>query len=178
MPDKKLTDTAAGSAQFAVPTEPHTMSGDEVLSQLNTSPSGLSELEAAQRLSIAGRNTFPRVKLPGLFVIFLRQFRNPMIYILLVAAIVSVVVREYSDAVFILIVLLLNAVIGAAQEHSAQQSASALRDLVTHIARVERQETLEVDAEELVPGDIVLLESGDKVPADLRLISVNGLQVD
>jgi Ca2+-transporting ATPase len=154
------------------------MDAAAVIEGLQSSRHGLSNTEATHRLSIAGPNTLPEPRMPGIAVIFLRQFRDPMIYILLAAAIVSLFVEEYSDAIFIMVVLLINALIGTIQEHSAQQSASALRKLVTRIARVQREETLEIQAENLVPGDIVLLESGDKVPADLRLISCNSLQID
>lgn len=163
---------------FEMLPHPHNMDVDAVITALKSSRHGLSPQEAQNRLQLVGPNAFPEVALPGFLMIFFRQFRSPMIYILLLAAVVSIVVQEYSDAVFIMLVLLVNAIIGSIQEHSAQQSATALRHLVTQVAHVEREDTLEINAETLVPGDIVLLESGDKVPADLRLISVNGLQID
>lgn len=161
----------------------YALTPDRVIAASGSTSAGLTTEEAERRLLIVGRNILPEPKQAGLPLIFLRQFRNPMIYILLAAAIVSVVVKEYSDAIFIVIVLLVNAVIGTVQEHSAQRSAFSLQKLVTRLARVLRvtatgEEAFEIGADTLVPGDIVLLESGDKVPADLRLITVNGLQVD
>jgi magnesium-transporting ATPase (P-type) len=111
--------------------------------------------------------------------VFLRQFVSPLIYVLALAALVSLLIQEWHDAGFIAAVLLLNAVIGTIQEYSAQRAASALNELVTAHCRVLRDgDAYEIDAEELVPGDLVLLESGDRVPADLRLLSCYDLEVD
>ncbi len=109
----------------------------------------------------------------------MRQFLSPLIYILLLAAAVSLLLGEWQDSIFIFAVLIINAIIGTVQEYSAERSAEALRSLVRTRARVIRdREEYEVDAEELVPGDVVLLESGGKVPADVRLIFAQGLEVD
>lgn len=152
---------------------------DATLKALQSSKHGLSVSEANTRLEKFGPNTLPQASLPGIFTIFLRQFFDPLIYILLFAAIVSLLATEYSDAIFIFIVLLINSLIGTVQEYSAQRSAASLQQLVTRVARVERNgEAYEIDAEQIVPGDIVLLESGDKVPADLRLLSTLDLQLD
>jgi magnesium-transporting ATPase (P-type) len=111
-----------------------------------------------------------------LFRIILNQFINPLIYILLVAAIVSIVLHEYSDAGFIFLVLLINAVIGAYQEWQAEAKASALEQMIKLKAKVKRdQKNLVLNGEELVPGDIVMLESGNKVPADIRLLRETNL---
>ncbi|PIQ82140.1 MAG: ATPase [Candidatus Omnitrophica bacterium CG11_big_fil_rev_8_21_14_0_20_64_10] len=158
---------------------PHTGSVEEALVALNASREGLSQAEAARRLQAVGLNALPQPKRPGLFLIFLRQFKSPLIYVLLAAGAVSGALGEWSDAGFIFLVLLGNAAIGTVQEYSAERSAEALRRLVTTRARVLRAgEEFEVDARELVPADIVLLESGSKVPADLRLLSAQGLRVD
>ncbi|MCR9220563.1 MAG: HAD-IC family P-type ATPase [Alphaproteobacteria bacterium] len=140
---------------------------------------GLTSEEAARRLAEAGPNRLPEPKLPGPAMIFLRQFRNPFIYILIVAAIVSLIIGQIPSTVFIVAVLLLNAVIGAIQEYSAQKSASALRKMVrgaTHVIRDGVAQTIDVEA--LVPGDLVLLSSGDKAPADIRLTLSQNLAVD
>ncbi len=140
---------------------------------------GLSAEEARERLLRCGRNQLPEPPLPGLPTIFLRQFLSPFIYILLVAAIVSWALEQMAHAVFIMAVLLLNAAIGTVQEYSAQRSAAALRNMVRGVAHVIRDGTAaRIDVEELVPGDLVLLSSGDKVPADIRLETSDSLSVD
>lgn len=157
----------------------HARTVDELVDELGTSAHGLTRDEARQRLQRYGSNTLPRVKPPSPLSIFWRQFLSPLIYVLLAAALVSLLIREWSDAVFIFAVLLVNALIGAYQEYSAQQAALALQQLVTFTTRVQRDgDAYEIDARELVPGDIVLLESGSKVPADLRLWDSHELEVD
>ena len=158
---------------------PHAVASEAVLVTLKSSLHGLSHSEAAARLEQYGRNTLPRVRMPGVATIFLRQFASPLIYVLVAAALLSLVIKEWSDAGFISAVLFINAVIGTIQEHSAQRAAAALQALVSTQCRVLREgDTYEISAEELVPGDIVLLESGDKVPADLRLLTSHDLEVD
>lgn len=158
---------------------PYTLPGHQVLELFRSSGHGLSQSEAAARLEHYGPNTLPHPTPPGIGLIFLRQFLSPLIYILLLAAMVSLLLQEWSDAIFIFAVLLINAGIGAVQEYSAERSAEALRNLVTTQAHVLREgDAFEVKAEAVVPGDIVLLESGGKVPADLRLLSAHGLEID
>ena len=157
----------------------HAKPMEQVMASLEASPHGLTHAEAAARLEKFGPNTLPRGKAPTLFTIFLRQFLSPLIYILLIAAIVSLFLREWSDAGFIFAVLLINAIIGTYQEFTAQRSALALQTLVTTRTRVERAgDAYEINALELVPGDIVLLEPGSKVPADLRLLDTRALETD
>jgi len=116
---------------------------------------------------------------PRVHSAFFHQFTSPLIYILLAAAAISLLIREWSDGVFISGVLLLNAVIGTVQEYSAQRAAASLKQLVRTNARVVRGgDTYEISARELVPGDIVVLESGDKIPADMRLLTTLDLDVD
>ncbi|MBT8117690.1 MAG: HAD-IC family P-type ATPase [Gammaproteobacteria bacterium] len=158
---------------------PHTLPASEILSILDSSPNGLSHADAASRLQQYGRNALPEAEPPGMATVFLHQFTSPLIYVLVAAALVSLVIREWSDAGFICAVLLLNAIIGTVQEFSAQRAATALQQLVTTCSRVLRAgDTHECNAEELVPGDIVLLESGERVPADMRLLSCHDLEVD
>ena len=158
---------------------PHAVSIETVLTALKSSLHGLRHSEAATRLEQYGSNTLPQAKMPGISVVFLHQFKSPLIYVLVAAAILSIVIKEWSDAGFITAVLFINAVIGTIQEYSAQRAAAALQELVNTRCRVLREgETYEINADELVPGDIVLLESGDKVPADLRLFMSHELDVD
>lgn len=161
------------------PTAPHAMPPSEVLSVLGTSEHGLTQRDALARLQKLGRNALPHVDPPGLGATFLEQFKNPLIYVLLAAALVSLLIREWTSAAFIFAALLLNAGIGTYQEYSAEQAAEALRSLVvlrTHVIR--GGDVRDVDAQELVLGDVVLLESGTKVPADLRLLDSHNLSVD
>lgn len=152
---------------------------EQVLDECETSRQGLDTQQVQARLERFGYNILPRTKPPTLLVIFLRQFLSPLIYILLVAALVSLLLKEYTDAGFIVFVLLINAVIGAYQEFTAQRSAEALNKLVAVRARTYRDDdAYVVDGEELVPGDIVLLESGMKVPTDLRMIECHNLETD
>ncbi len=168
-----------GHPHWVRPLHPHALAVDAALEALRSGPHGLSHAEAASRLARFGRNALPRARPPTLAVIFLRQFASPLIYVLLAAAVVSLLLRDFSDAGFIFAVLLINAVIGTFQEFSAERSADALRNLVSARARVYRDgETREIDAEEIVPGDVVLLESGSRVPADLRLLTEHNLAVD
>lgn len=140
---------------------------------------GLDTAEAERRLAEYGPNRLPAPDLPGPLAIFLRQFLSPFIYILMLAAAVSLAIGQLPSAVFIVIVLLLNAVIGTVQEYSAQRSATALRDMVRGEAHVMRDGIVaKVDVETLVPGDLVLLYPGDKVPADLQLLASDDLALD
>jgi magnesium-transporting ATPase (P-type) len=158
---------------------PHSLDTQQVLKELRTSPNGLSADEVQVRLRHYGRNVFPSHRQPTLFQIFFRQFLNPLIYILLIASFVSILLGDFTDTFFIGLVLVVNAIIGTIHEHGAERSAQSLREMAASKAVVERDgEVIEVDAETFVPGDIVLLESGRKVPADLRLISSHGLEID
>ncbi len=151
----------------------------DVLDRLGTVTGGLSDDEAASRLASYGPNTLPRRKPPGLAEILLRQFKSPLIYLLAIAAAVSLVIGEAKDAAFILGVLLINAVIGTVQESRAERASQALQKLLRIRAAVRRSNQVrDVDAETLVPGDVVYLESGNRVPADIRLIEAHGLEAD
>ncbi|WP_373002280.1 cation-translocating P-type ATPase [Marinobacter sp.] len=140
---------------------------------------GLSRQEASARLAKFGYNQLPAPPMPGVVELFARQFLSPFIYILLAASGVSFALGQTPSGVFILIVLLINAIIGTAQEFSAQKAAAALKQMMKGTAHVLRDgQILTVEVEEIVPGDIVLLSSGDKVPADIQLLSVSSLAVD
>ncbi len=175
----------------------HTIPAEEVLKKLQTSVNGLTEDEVIARQKKFGKNTLPLAEPLSFLKIFLHQFLNPLIYILLVAGIASLLIKELTDAIFIFAVLLLNAFLGTFQEWKAEKSATALQSFLKIFTRVKRAmkeegkecppysiECLregaqkEIDAEDSVPGDIVFLESGNKVPADLRLLQVNNLTID
>lgn len=157
----------------------HTKDIDNVLSLLNTSQHGLENSDASRRLIQYGKNVLPKASHINIVYLFLKQFLDPLIYVLLFAAFISLFIGEYTDAGFIFFVLIINAIIGFTQEYSAQRSAASLDALVTNIAKVIRSgDTHEINSENLVAGDIVLLESGDMVPADLRLINQQELHID
>ena len=146
---------------------------------LDSTEQGLTKAEAHARLERCGPNRLPQQPPPAWWQILLRQFQSPLIYILLAAAVVAVVVGDFKDAGFIAAVLAINALIGGYQEWRAEQSTRALQQLLHIRASVVRDGVVrEVDAEEIVPGDVVWLESGNRVPADLRLISAHGFEVD
>jgi Ca2+-transporting ATPase len=162
-----------------LPATPHAISGDEIVEQLKTTAQGITGEEAESRLSQFGLNTLPQTRPTSLAMIFLCQFVSPLIYVLVAAAIFSIMIQEWSDAAFISGVLLINAIIGTIQESSAQRAATALQQLVTTQSRVLRDgDTFEINAEKLVPGDILLLEPGEKIPADVRLLNNHDLEID
>ncbi|MGQ9502832.1 MAG: cation-translocating P-type ATPase [Anaerolineae bacterium] len=157
----------------------HAIPDDQVFRKLQTTTGGLTPSQVEERLLEFGRNSLPIHEPPTLLEVVLHQFKSPLIYILLIAGAIALLTGDVKDAAFIFVVIVLNASIGTVQEYRAEQSAHALQQLLKIQARVRRrgQESL-IDAEELVPGDVVLLESGVKVPADLRLIQVNNLAID
>ncbi len=157
----------------------HAQSAREVLRLLGAEPGGLSVAEAQDRHRRFGPNTLPKAALPSRFRIFLRQFKNPLVYLLFAATLASLAVGEWLDATFIFVVLLFNAAIGGVQEYHAQKRADELTRLVPQRATVRREQGwVELDSALLVPGDIVRLESGARVSADLRLLDNVELQID
>jgi magnesium-transporting ATPase (P-type) len=157
----------------------HTEPIDSVMAVWNTSERGLTEAEAARRQKEYGPNVLPERGLTPVWRIVLRQFASPLIYILVAAAVVSALIGDLKDATFIAGVLLLNAVIGAYQEWQAEKSSHALKKLLRMHAQVERDgQVRDLSADEIVPGDVLWLESGNRVPADIRLLSAQGLEVD
>ncbi len=157
----------------------HTIELGILLDKLKSSESGLTKDEAESRLAEYGPNLLPRKAPPTRLEIFLRQFKSPLIVVLIVAAIVSYMIGEVTDSAFITAVLVLNAVIGGVQEWKAEQSALALQKFLQIQATVEREDDIcEIDAEKIVPGDVVWVESGNRVAADIRLLMTHGLEVD
>jgi magnesium-transporting ATPase (P-type) len=149
----------------------YTESAKVVFGSFVTTPDGLSKEEATRRLAKHGANQLPEAKKRGSLVRFFYQFHNVLIYVLIAASAVTAMLEHWVDASVILAVVFLNAIIGFVQEGKAENALRAIR----MVMRDGRQITIR--AEELVPGDIVLLQPGDKVPADLRLFRVKGLQV-
>ena len=152
---------------------------ETVYHTLDTSPHGLNQAEVSRRQEEHGLNLLPEKGPTPLGLIIVRQFISPLIYILVAAAVVSAAIGDLKDAGFIAAVLVINAAIGAYQESQAERSSHALRKMLRIHAQVERDgEVREIKAEEVVPGDMVWLESGNRVPADVRLIFAQGLEID
>lgn len=159
----------------------YTESIPDTLSDLKTdSNQGITDDEAKKRLAQYGENALTGKKKRSMFSRFIDQFKDLMIIVLLVAAVLSgVVAQEWTDAAIILVVVLLNAVLGVIQEARSEAAIEALKDMSTPSARVRRNgAVVEVPSPEIVPGDIVLLEAGDVVPADMRLISAESLKIE
>jgi len=157
----------------------HSMPVREVLGHLQTSEDGLDSSQAGQRLDKYGPNKLPRARKQGPFKRFLLQFHNVLIYVLLVATIVTALMQQWVDSAVIFAVCLVNALIGFIQEGKAEKSMESLQGMLAPAATVLRDKQKKtLPAEELVPGDVVILSSGDKVPADLRLFQARDLQIE
>lgn len=150
---------------------------EQVFKYLNTTDKGLSQSEADERLKQHGPNEIKEGKKISPLKIFIRQFNSIVVWILIAATIISAFLKEYIDAIVILIILILIAILGFVQEFRAEKSIDALKKMVSLKATVIRDSRKkEIDAKDLVPGDIVVFETGDKIPADARLIEVFNLQ--
>jgi magnesium-transporting ATPase (P-type) len=173
-----MTDPAPHDTDRAAPF--HARGADEALEAFATSRArGLSGEEARARLERYGRNMLPPPKRRSPLQRFLLQFHNVLIYVLIVAGIVTMLLGHWIDSAVIFGVVVINAIIGFIQEGKAERALDAIRNMLSLNAQVLRDgRRREVPAEELVPGDIVFLASGDKVPADLRLIEVRSLRVE
>jgi magnesium-transporting ATPase (P-type) len=158
---------------------PHTRPPAEVLSALQSRPDGLSAEEARRRLEAVGPNRLPAPARESWLRRFFKHFHNLLIYVLIAAGAVTAALGHWIDTGVILAVVLVNAVIGFIQEGKAEQALEGIRRMLSPHARVRRDgEWLDADAADLVPGDVVRLKSGDRVPADLRLLETTNLQVE
>jgi magnesium-transporting ATPase (P-type) len=156
----------------------HGLSQTSVLALLCSLVEGLNHAEAAKRLAQIGPNRLPEPPRRSPWMRFLLQFHNILIYVLLGAAVMTILVDHLVDSVVILAVVMVNAIIGFLQEGKAEKAMDAIRQMLAPRANVLRAGIRQsIDGEAIVPGDIILLEAGDKVPADLRLLSVHGLQI-
>lgn len=157
----------------------HAIEAETVLGALQTSPDGLDSREAARRLAESGPNTLDRVRGDGPLTILWRQIDNPLIWVLLASSALAIALGKVTDGLVVLAVVVVNSIIGFLQEARASRAIEALRDMVPEFATALRDGCKQAVAlSELVPGDIVHLASGDKVPADLRLIAVRTLHVE
>lgn len=156
------------------------ISTDEVYQQLLVDPQvGLDKNEVAKRQEEYGKNVLSGQKKKSLFSIFFSQLNDALIYVLLAAVIITVAMGEYTDGIIIMIVILINAFLGMFQEIKASNAIAALQSMASPKALVRRSgEQFEVDSEDLVPGDLVILDAGRYVPADLRLVETVNLKID
>ena len=150
---------------------------ESAIKNLNSSKHGLTSLDAKKRLLKYGPNELKQEHKIHPFKIFLEQFNSPLVWILIFALIVSILLKEEIDAIVIAVIIILNAVLGFVQEFKAEKSIEALQKLSSLKAKVFRnKKEIKIDSKFLVPGDIIALETGDKVPADCRLIEVHNLE--
>lgn len=156
----------------------HNISHEAALKRLETSNQGLTPNEAQARLEAHGSNRLPAAAKRSVFLRFLSHFHNILIYVLIGSAVITAFLDHWVDSGVILAVVIANAIIGFIQEGKAEKAMDAIRHMLAPHANVLRGgERVSIEGEALVPGDIVLLEAGDKVPADLRLFSTHGLQI-
>ncbi len=159
---------------------------EEVLENVQATTSGLSYREAKTRLEQNGKNALTEKKKKSNFVKFLQQFKEILIIVLLISSVVSVVIGiiqksygEFIDAGIILVIVFVNAIIGFLQERKSEEAMASLKNLTKPFCKVNRNgKTIKVKSEELVLGDIVVLEAGDIIPADLRLLESNSLKIE
>lgn len=162
------------------------MSSEEVFSEINSSENGLSSQEAEKRLSQNGKNKLKEGKKKSIVKRLLEQFMDPMIIILIVAAIISAVTATvggegegYADVIIILSVVIINAVLGVYQESKAEAAIEALQEMAAATSKVLRDgKVMQIHSEDLVAGDIILVEAGDAVPADARIIEAASLKIE
>src|SRR6056297_1435859 len=174
-----MSDPKAPSAAPEIEQAWHALEVPNVLEQIKSEHKGLTPEVAAERLEKFGPNRLRREKRKSNLALLLGQFKNVLIYVLLAAAAVTLLIGHYVDAAVIFGVVILNALIGFIQEGKAEKALDSIRNLLSPHATVLRDgKQITIDAEKLVPGDVVLLRPGDKVPADIRLIKASELRVD
>ncbi|MDD6263846.1 MAG: HAD-IC family P-type ATPase [Bacilli bacterium] len=157
----------------------HSTEKEEVLEILKSSELGLDEKEVKLRQEKYGKNELPKGKTPSLLKIFIEQLLDPIVLLLVVAMIFSILIKENTDAIAIAFIILVDLILGTFQEWKANKNVEALKKLIEIRTKIIRSgKEIEVYSSDIVPGDIVLLSSGDKISADLRLIEVNNLTID
>jgi len=175
-----MTAVQAASAKANTAATWHALASAEVVRLLSTDPQqGLDAAEATRRLQEYGPNRLPETKKSGPFARFLAQFNNILVYVLLAAGFIKLMLNLWVDAAIIFAVVILNSLLGFIQEGKAEKALDSIRNMLSADARTIRGgETRLIPAEQLVPGDVVLLESGDKIPADLRIVEAKNLRTE
>lgn len=157
----------------------HTLSAEQVLDELHSNLNGLSEIEAQRRLQAVGYNELKEKKKISPITLFLNQFKSFLVLILVVAVVISFIIKNFVDAALIAAIIILNAILGFVQEFRAEKTLESLKKLASPKAEIIRNgETKLIDARELVPGDILIVKEGDKIQADARIFEVFNLRVD
>ncbi|WP_265445401.1 calcium-translocating P-type ATPase, PMCA-type [Acetivibrio straminisolvens] len=152
---------------------------EAVLNQMESSKNGIDPKEASLRLEKHGRNKLDEGKKKTVFARFLDQLKDPMIIVLIVAAIISGFAGEPADSIIILMVVVVNSILGVVQEGKAEKAIEALQKMSSPYSKVRRNgQVMQIKSEEIVPGDIVLIEAGDAVPADMRIIEASSLKIE
>ena len=152
---------------------------DKVYEKVNSSEKGLTSKEACKRLEENGKNILPRKKRPSIMELYLKEFSSPIELILLLTVIISFVVGEVIDAVVILFIILVDTIMGTYQENKALKSADALNNMLKSKSIVLRDgKECNIDSEDIVRGDVILFDSGDRINADARIIDASNLQID
>ncbi len=158
----------------------YNLSVEEVVSKLDVViDDGLTEEEVNERINMYGKNELPEPEKKSLAIRFLKHFNDVLIYILLFAAGITIILGHYIDTAVILMVVIINAFIGFFQENKAEKALNSIKNLLSLKANILRdRERTEVDSSQLVPGDIVIVSSGDKIPADMRLVQCENLRIE
>src|SRR5690554_368855 len=157
-----------------------TKSIDQITDELEVNREvGLTKTESEERLEKYGKNKLQEKKRKNLLVLFLSQLRDVLIYVLLGATLVTFIIGEYIDAIIILLVVFINAIIGVVQEYKAEKAIEELKKMTTPKSLVKRDgEIIEINSESIVPGDVIMLDAGRYIPADLRLTESVNLQIE
>ncbi|MCY7292485.1 MAG: HAD-IC family P-type ATPase, partial [Ferruginibacter sp.] len=156
----------------------HLLDQQKLLEMLGAKPGGLLQVDAEEKLLLNGPNELVREKKKPLWLKFLQQFQDFMIIVLMAAGVIAYIIGDITDTIIILMIVILNAIIGFVQEYRAEKAVEALRNMAAPNATVMRDGNIKIiPAHELVPGDKVLLETGQIVPADIRLLNVYSLKM-
>ncbi|OCW95130.1 HAD-IC family P-type ATPase [Alishewanella sp. HH-ZS] len=170
---------AAGKPKTTAPVNAHSLSATQVLAAFNSTQQGLTVTETKRRAEQYGANLLPQAAGPSLWYRFFKHFHDTLIYVLLFSAAVTALLGHWLDTTVILAVVIINAVIGFIQEGKAEQALAGIRQMLSVHANVCRDgQWQQVPAEQLVPGDVVKIRSGDRVPADLRLLDSTELRIE
>ncbi|GAB4411885.1 MAG: hypothetical protein OHK0039_17390 [Bacteroidia bacterium] len=160
--------------------DPHAFSADEVLLALDTdAAAGISQTEAEKRTQAFGLNAYKAQKRKSILMIMLHQFNSPIVYLLFFAVAVTLYIQDYIESIAIMVVIVVNALIGFFMELQARISMNALKEMDVSLSKVVRDGAVrEIPSENIVPGDLVMLEAGDLVPGDGHVTTSNQLQCD